>query len=287
MSSGRPGAASQERENGLIQPLGKKHPIVRRIRELRRDASFRRDQAVFVAEGIHLTAEALASGEPIECVLASPRLHETDEGRQLLGELEGRGQQPSWTSDSILDGLQDARGAQPVLAVVSGRFLTLDRLLEPLAASAAPLIVVACDIQDPGNLGSLWRTAAGAGADALIACGVSADLFHPRTVRASAGAVFRLAATRADSDVVLDALDGRGAVLIGTDASAGEDYARAALSGPLALFFGGEGAGLPQALKSRLDRLVRIPLRDGVESLSVGAAAAVVLFEAARQRCGS
>jgi TrmH family RNA methyltransferase len=271
----------------LSQPLGKKHPTIRRIRELRRDAAFRQDQGAFVAEGIHLTAEALASGAPIECILASPRLHQTADGPHLLTQLEKRGQQPKWTSDAVLEGLQDARGAQPVLAVVSGRLETLDGLGDPLTTSQAPLIVIAHGVQDPGNLGSLWRTANGAGADALIACGQSADLLHPRTIRASAGAVFRLQVARAEADEVLEWLAARSLDSVGTDPSAGEEYSRAKLTGPLGILLGGEGAGLPSALKSRLDRLVRIPLSEGVESLSVGAAAAVVLFEAARQRCGS
>jgi TrmH family RNA methyltransferase len=149
------------------------------------------------------------------------------------------------------------------------------------------LIVVAHGVQDPGNLGSLLRTADAAGAAAFFLTGEAADLTHPRALRATMGSIFRLPAAPAPSDRIVEALRRRGFRTVGSSPSSPVAYHVERWTGPLALFLGGEGGGLPVELLSRLDASVGIPMRRGVESLSVGAAAAVLLFEAARQRAGA
>ena len=145
-------------------------------------------------------------------------------------------------------------------------------------------IVVGHTIQDPGNLGTMLRTAAASGAAALLVCGESADLYHPRTVRASMGAVFRMPALAVEAPSVFGRLRAQGLRLIGADPGADRSYLECDLARPTALLFGGEGPGLSPDLREELDETVRIPMRPGSNSLSVGAAAAVLLFEAARQR---
>ena len=266
----------------MAQKLGRHHPTVRRLRALRRDGDLRRKEGVFLAEGLHLAQEAIEAEASIELVVTSPRLASGDDGRRFLSRLETAGVAMAEASDAVLDSIQDARSPQPVLAVVRRREPSLGDML--CEKSERPLLVVAYGLQDPGNLGNLFRSADAAGAAGLFASGDSVDLFHPRTVRASMGSVFRLPTLAIAIDPLLERLQARGITLIGTAAAQGDPYHRADLTGAVALFFGGEGAGLPQELAARLDRFVRIPLHAGVESLSVGAAAAVLLFEAARQR---
>jgi TrmH family RNA methyltransferase len=262
--------------------LGRSHPLVKRVRALRRDAALRRSEASFLAEGLHLVEEALAGGAPIEHVLVTERLEAKDAGKRLLEQFRQAGIRPDCVAGSVMDALQDARTPQPVLAVIRRPDASLPA--DPFAQTTAPLIVVCIAVQDPGNLGSLQRTADAAGADAFVVCADGADPFHPRTVRASAGSVFRLPAVQIELTELLEWSKQHGLLRIGAVARDGTPYDRCDLAGPTVLFFGREATGLPIDLIEQLDQTSVIPMRSGVESLSINAAAAVVLFEAARQR---
>ena len=262
--------------------LGRHNPVMRRIRTLRRDPSLRRSERVFLAEGIHLAKEALASGVPIETFVVSPRLETTQEGRELLEAIRRRDLPIAETSDATLRTVQDARSPQPVVCLVRRQDLSAGELER--AVDEATLIVVLEGIQDPGNLGSILRSADGAGANLCFVCGRSVDPYHPRAVRSTMGSLFRVPVVEERLDSVVDRLRRSTVKLVGADARGGAEYDRAELAGPLAFIFGSEGAGLAPEVRDRLDLVLRIPLREGVESLSVGAAAAVMLFEAARQR---
>ncbi len=262
-----------------MEKLGRTAPLLRRLRRLRRDAGERAVHRELVAEGPRLVAEALRSGVRIECAVLTDRLLEREPGRELVEALR-MAQIPLFeVTASVMDGLQDARSPQPILALVDA---PSNRVLPPLDEGA--WVVVACGVQDPGNLGTLMRTAEAAGAAAFVAAGDCADLRHPRTVRASAGAVFRLPTVVWPLDAAIASLQGRGLRFVAADAAGGEVYHDVQLCGPLAVCFGAEAAGLPDELLQVLDAKVHIPLRPPVESLSVGAAAAIVLFEVARQR---
>ncbi len=151
---------------------------------------------------------------------------------------------------------------------------------------AAPSLVVVCaDVRDPGNAGTVLRSAAAAGADAVIACDGSVDLLNPKTVRASAGALFRVPIVNGGApEAVLDALAAWGLTRLGTAAHGGTDYLEADLAAPTALVLGNEAHGLRPEVADRLDGAVTIPMAAGAESLNVGIAAAVLCFEAARRR---
>lgn len=261
--------------------LSRSHPLARRLRELRRDPARRAAEGVLVAEGIHLVQEALAAKIAIEAVVLSNRLGRTDEGRRLETRLRLASVPVHEASDATLDALQEARSPQPVLAIVK----RIPSSLRDLARAAGPaLVTVACGVQDPGNLGTLLRTTEAAGGTGLAASEGSADLTHPRTVRASMGAIFRLPAAAASLDEVLDHAVSARMRLVGADADATALYDAVDWSRPVVVLFGAEGAGLPDAARARLDDRVKIPMAAGVESLSVAAAAAVILFEAARHR---
>jgi TrmH family RNA methyltransferase len=262
--------------------LGRHHPLVRRLRALRRDAGLRRAEGVYVAEGLHLAAEAIHARAPVELAVYSPGLRESVEGLSLLQKLRDVRIPHSETTPQVMESLQDARSPQPLLLLVRQVGHTLEPCLPP--ARTRPLFLVTCGIQDPGNLGTILRSADASGAAALLVTGESADLFHPRCVRASMGSIFRQPTVSMKLDPLLDLLRDRGVETVAADPSRGEPYDAVDLTGPVALFLGREGTGLPRDVSVRLDRAVAIPMSSGVESLSVGAAAAVLLFEAARQR---
>jgi TrmH family RNA methyltransferase len=262
--------------------FSRSHPVAKRLRALRRDRSARESEGVFVAEGIHLAEEALAAGAPIELAVVAARLGGTVPGQALLTRLAAAGIPIHEAADATLDGLQDARSPQPVLLVVRRNAPSLDAVVR--GRGGAALLVIAEGVQDPGNLGGLVRTADAAGATGFLATGEGADLFHPRTVRGTMGSIFRLPAACADSTEAIDLARREGLAVIGAVPRGGISYDRIDWRPPAALVLGGEGSGLSPAVLSRLNARVGIPMRQGVESLSVGAAAAVLLFEAARSR---
>jgi TrmH family RNA methyltransferase len=259
--------------------LGRRNAVLRRLRELRRRPALRDAEQVLVAEGPRLVREALRAGVAIEVAVGTPRLASTPAGRALREDLERAGVAFHEASDEALDAAQDARSPQPVVCIVRRPSVDLASWLD-----ASELVVVGHGIQEPGNVGSILRTADAAGFDGLLLTGPSADAYHPRAVRASAGAVFRRTAVRATLDVAVTELCGRRFRLVGADPRGDVPLSAADWHGRLAVVLGAEGAGLPSALDPALAARVRIPMRAGVESLSIGAAAAVLLFEAARAR---
>jgi TrmH family RNA methyltransferase len=262
--------------------LSRTDPIVRRMRALKGDPVRRQTEGVLVAEGIHLALETLNARAAIELAVVSPRLAESDEGQEIARRLLAAGVATHTCTESTLDALTDARSPQPVVLIVRRETPTLDAVIE--GRGGAPLLVVACGVQEPGNLGALWRTSDAASATGFVATPGSASLTHPRAVRASMGAIFRLPGVEAGLGEILEDVKRRGLRVIGAQARGGVDYDAVDWTGPIALLLGGEGAGLPKEAEPFLDVRVAIPMAPSVESLSVNAAAAVLLFEAARKR---
>jgi len=264
--------------------LGRSHAVVRRLRALRRSREERDAQRVFVAEGLHLAAEALEARVAVEFAIVSPAILHSPEGIAIRKRLDEAGVVVHETSDAVLESLQDARSPQPLALVVRRGDTDFAAALD--ARGGPALVLVTHGLQDPGNLGSIWRTADAAGATAMVACGEGVDLYHPRAVRATMGSIFRLPAATVDAATLLAELRRRGIASVAADPRAKIEHARCDLKSPVALWIGGEGAGLPPAILDAADRAVRIPMAAGVESLAAPAAAAVLLYEAARQRLG-
>lgn len=254
---------------------------IQRVRRLNTDAAFRRSEGALIAEGVRLIEEAVAAASEAEHLLVSPRLTVSEKGRSLKALLEEKGLPLIETTDGVLDSISDAETSQGILGVFRSPALTT----MPRAASPIEFWVVAWGLQDPGNVGTLMRTADAAGADLFVTIAGTADPVSPKAVRASAGSVFRLPLVRGiPPGQLLDEAHARGVRLFGTDPADGVPYFDGDYGGPIGFAFGREGEGLPPAVTERLHRTVTIPMRAGVESLNVAAAAAVVLFEAARRR---
>jgi len=262
--------------------LGRGHATIRLVRSLRRERARRDGEGLFVAEGFHLAAEALSVPVDVTLAITSPAIERSDEGVDLLERLRTSGVEVHETTDAVLQTLQDARSPQPLLLVVRRPPTGLAEVLD--ATSGVPLVMATHGLQDPGNLGAVLRTAEAAGATGLVACGEGVDLFHPRVVRATMGSIFRLPVTAVKAEPVLEDLQHRGIESVAADPRAPDGYDEADMTRPTALWIGREGGGLPSAVLDRVSRRVRIPMAPGVESLSAGAAAAVLLYEAHRQR---
>jgi RNA methyltransferase, TrmH family len=182
--------------------------------------------------------------------------------------------------EGVLERVTDAVTPQPVLAVARRE----DRSLDQLPSDGLVLVLVS--VQDPGNAGTLIRSAEASGASGVVCCGNSVDPHGPKVVRSSAGAIFGLAIAEGDDPVeVLGALRAGGRRCIGTTASGGAAPDQVDLTGPVALVLGNEARGLPSELAGHLDAELTIPLSGpSADSLNVAMAGTVLCFEAARQR---
>lgn len=233
-----------------------------------------------MAEGAKVVGEALRAGAKVEAVYVDPARVAGPEAALIQACLDA-GIRVFDLEAGVLERVTDTVSPQPVLAVVASVAVGL----ADVAAARPDLVVVCCDVRDPGNAGTVLRSAAAAGAGAVVCCDGTVDVFNPKTVRASAGAVFHLPVVNgAPLDDVLDAARRLGLRRLGTVADGGTDYAHCDLAAPVALVLGNEAHGLPAGVADRLDELVSIPMARDVESLNVGMAATVLCFEAARQR---
>jgi TrmH family RNA methyltransferase len=244
--------------------------LVTTIRDLhRRKARERRGLAL--AEGVRLVEEMLAAGVPCKGAVASPSLEATPRGAALLAALQGRGVTVERMTDHDLAALAATEHPQGVLAVYQPRDWSLDELLP---ARRRPVVVLDA-VQDPGNVGTIARTALAFGASGLIALPGTVDLANPKVVRGAAGALFRLPHLHADQVAVLDWLRRNGVALWAT-AMDGESL-DAAPDTPVALVLGNEGAGMHADLLDAATRRVVIPIRPEAESLNVAVAAGILL----------
>jgi TrmH family RNA methyltransferase len=261
-----------------MQPIrSRANPLVKRLRRLKERAG----DGLMLLEGPRLVAEALRCAVQLEEVVASPRATRSAVGQQALLALEREGHVPRWLDDDVLSSLSDAETSQGLLALARRPAFAEDDLFRAQPA----LLVVLVDVQNPGNLGAILRSAEAAAATGAILTEGCADPWSWKALRGSMGSAFRLPQRRGlRLAQVLDLLRSRGVRIVATSADAEASYDRADLRRPCALLVGNEGAGLPPFAVDQADLRVRVPMADAVESLNAGVAAAVVLFEAARQR---
>jgi TrmH family RNA methyltransferase len=235
-----------------------------------------------VVEGAKVLGEALAAGVSVESVYVDRSVAGTSESvTDVLERAYGAGSRIYELEPGVLTRVAGTVNPQPILAVVPQIDVPLDRLAE----TGADLVIVCVDLRDPGNAGTVLRSAEAAGAGGVVCCDGSVDVFNPKTVRASAGALFNVPVVSGGDPVqVLDRLGEWRLRRLGTAARGGVDYTETDLSIPLALVLGNEAHGLPGHLEAALDGVVTIPMAGRAESLNVGMAAAVLCFEACRQR---
>lgn len=234
----------------------------------------------FVVEGPKLLAEALAGGASVEAVFLDDNAAD-DDHRRLAARAAGTGARTFQTAAGVLSRACDAVTPQPVVAIVA----MVDRPITDLSPRPPGPVVVAVDLQDPGNAGTVLRSAAASGSGAVVFCSGAVDVYNPKAVRASAGALFHLPiVVGVPAAEALDRLGRCGLRRVATVARGGQAYDRTDLSSPMALVLGSESHGLPSGLDDHLDERVTIPMVSSSESLNVAMAATVICFEAARQR---
>jgi len=271
----------------LVEKItSRQNPLVKRFRRARAGAE---RQFVFV-EGIRLVEEALSAGVHFESIAYSSQLESTPRGAALLTSLQKVPCRGALVAPQVMDGISDTESPQGVAAVLSRPVWTLANAF----SRKPPFLLIADELQDPGNVGTMIRTAEASGVTAVISMRGSVDPFNCKSLRASMGSALRLPiiteAKRAD---VFESCRTHKVRIIAaqsprsgpSDANkASKLYSSVELTGALALVMGREASGIGADTAAQTDQLVHIPMSHGIDSLNVATAAAVILYEAARQR---
>ena len=254
------------------------HQRVRRLRRLLQKRATRWSERAFVAEGIEVVHCGLEAGAVPESVYIADGHQSEGEVASLVAATLARGSRVFQLGPGVADRVADTVTPHPVFGIFSMTDVEF-------AQVGHPSLAVACvDVRDPGNLGTVLRTADAAGVEVVVCCAGTVDPFNPKTVRSSAGSIFHVPlVVTADVAPALQWLRDAGLTVYGTGAQ-GTDYPSLDLTARCAFVLGNESAGLPAELAASLERTVAIPMAGRAESLNVGVACAVLCFEARRQR---
>jgi TrmH family RNA methyltransferase len=244
------------------------NPIYKQIRSLlRRDRRYQ--ERAFLVEGPRFIADAMATG-------AQPSLVALSESFTDVEWLANLNVDYRVLDDALFSSLSDTVTTQGILAVFPFPELKTE-------SGRVPFVLIADAIQDPGNLGTLIRSAAGAGASQVVTLPGTVDPWAPKTVRAAAAAHFLIPITTLDESELASMLPDD-CCIVAADASGDKRYDDCELAGPLAVIVGSEGNGLSASALALDPTLISIPLLAGLESLNAAVAGSIVLFEASRQR---
>ena len=254
----------------------RQHALVKTFRQVSRG-----DAASALLDGWHLLREAAAANIAIETVAVAGNI-ENHSDAALVDELA---RHPDTrvvsVSTAVMNAISPVRSPSGVVAIVRRR----DAVIADLVARQPALVVVAIDVQDPGNAGAIVRAGEAGGATGVVLAGDSADPWAWKSLRAAMGSTFRVPLWRhRDAATVCETLRTHGLALAATAARGGVAMETADLRQPTALLVGGEGAGLPHAILELADSRITIPMKPPVESLNVAVATGVLVYEARRQR---
>jgi len=228
-------------------------------------------------EGVKIIEEAIRSSWKLKAVFFSEAGRER--ASRLLPQLSSH-TETLLLPDDVFRSAVLTESPQGIAALAKIREHSLDDILR----GTDPLIVIAAGIQDPGNLGTIIRSAEAFGATGLVAIEGTVNPFNPKVIRGSAGSVFRLPLSKSSSASALQSMRDKGLRILATSSHKSIPLSEADLTGPLAILIGNEGAGVPRELLSQATQNIGIPHSQKVESLNAGIAASVVLYECARQR---
>lgn len=246
---------------------------------MNKDAAFRAEKGVFIVEGIRMIREM-----PIDRLLSlyvsesAYNRYETDLNQLGITSEDAR---LCLLKDYVFEGVSQTKSPQGLMAVAQVMDYSLDTLAE---GGQAPFYLIVESLQDPGNMGTIFRTAEAAGVTALIIGGMSCDCYNPKVVRSTMGAIFRLPFVYTDNlEETIAVLKRQGVAVFGAHLEG--DYLYASdFTGPMAFLIGNEGNGLSESIAKTADKLIRIPMKGKAESLNAAVSAAVLAYEVLRQR---
>lgn len=250
---------------------------IKNLIQLQTKPRIRKEQGLFVTEGIKMYREV--PGRRLVKTYVSESFYKKEENRKLLEDIpEGN---LETVADRVFEAASDTRTPQGILCLVKQEEYQLEDILK----EENPLLLLLEDIQDPGNLGTIFRTAEGAGVTGIIMSSKTADIYNPKTIRSTMGSLYRMPFLQVkEFEPVLGELKKRGIRTFAAHLEGSVEYTSVDYTGGSAFMIGNEGNGLSEKLASQADAYIKIPMCGQLESLNAAIAAAILMFEARRQR---
>jgi TrmH family RNA methyltransferase len=264
-----------------LRPItGRHNPLLKNLRGVYAHGNLT-DDGCFAVEGVRSLEEAIRSGVRFRAVFFTDAGDPaTQRATQRLLEQIGHKIETYLVPAKLFQEAVTTDSPQGVAALVHRKEHTLEDALR----TQPVLLVVAAGLQDPGNLGTILRSAEAFGAGGVVLAEGTVSVYNPKTVRATAGSIFRLPVVTAKIADLIPGLREKKIKLFATSSHKGTPLHEAPLQEPCALFIGNEGAGLPREVIAMMDATLAVPQARPVESLNAGVAASIILYEAARQR---
>ena len=249
------------------------NPKVKRLMALQQKSSARREDSLFVVEGLREVERCIEAGYELDSLFCCPSL--------MQGSLAVRDEASTFeVSPEVYARIAYRGTTEGVIAIVRMRHLTLESLRLP----KDPLLVVLESVEKPGNLGAVLRTADAARVDAVIVCDPLTDLYNPNLIRSSLGAFFTVPCVACSSAECIDFLRQRGVQILSAQLQDSSLYYDTDMRRATAIVMGTESTGLSPQWRQVADAHIRIPMLGRVDSLNVSVSAAILVFEAVRQR---
>ena len=262
------------------------NPKIKRLLALQKDSSLRRECGLFVVEGRRELQHCIDAGFEIDTVFVCPEI--AGDIANCLKSAENEAKRPAYparsnyfeVSEAVYDRIAYRGGTEGVIAEVKVKSLKLN----DLQLKENPLIMVLEAVEKPGNLGAVLRSADAAGADAVLVCDPLTDLWNPNLIRASIGAIFTVPCVACSSEEAIGWLQSKGIQILTAQLQDSSLYYDCNLRKGTALIMGTESTGLSQQWRAAATAHIRIPMLGELDSLNVSVSAAILLFEAVRQR---
>lgn len=251
-----------------------RNPKVQVLKALQSRAKKRREAGVFVIEGVRLAEEALSAAWPVRAAFYTDEL--SPRGQALVEQLRAGGVPLDLVSTAVMAAASDTQSPQGLILELAEHELPLPQTLD--------FVLIADQLRDPGNLGTLLRSAAAAAVDAVLLTPGSADAFAPKVLRSGMGAHFKLPIHQITWQEVNTLCQHAGLHLYLAETAQGIPYHQADLTKPLAFILGGEAEGVGEEAGALAHDYIHIPMPGHIESLNAAIAGSLLLFEAVRQR---
>lgn len=263
----------------MTRLTGSQNPIVKEVRSLK-NKSARVEKNLYFIEGTRFTTEALKENTGICYVVLSETFASADGSEELLGQINRAQLNCYVLPDGLFDSISDTQNPQGILAVLKQEKKQLKD-----AVIAEGLLVITDAVKDPGNMGTIIRTADAAGCSGVIIPDGCVDIYNPKVLRATMGSVFHVPIYHCASVFeAMKAAKASGFLLCASQLEGAVSIYQTDLSGNIALIIGSEADGISDETARSADLLIKIPMAGRAESLNASAAAAVMMFEAMRQR---
>jgi TrmH family RNA methyltransferase len=255
----------------------RRNPLVNQYRDVARGKT----PGLVLLDGAHLVSAALAAHIRVRQIVVAADALERSDVREIVARIDSRQTTISAGSASVVSAMSPVRQPSGVVAIAERPSWRDAQLFPPVA----PLVIIATDVQDPGNIGAITRVAEAGGASSVIAAGASADPFGWKALRGSMGSALRLPiAVQKNASLAVDSAREHGCQVVAAMPAGGVSLFELGLSGAVAILVGGEGGGLASDLAAAADVRVSIPMKHPVESLNAAVAAGLLVYEACRQR---